>query len=314
VITLVSGGSGCIGSFLCEALLENGHEVYAIDNFITGDRRNVEKIASHPRFRLIEADVTADPPLPPADAIFHMASPASPKDFRALPIEIMLVNSQGTYHLLNHARKHGARFLMASTSESYGDPQVHPQPEDYWGNVNPVGVRACYDESKRFAEAMTMEYYRSFGVNARIIRIFNTYGPRNRPDDGRVVPNFCMQALKGEPVTVFGDGTQTRSFCFVTDLVEGIRRAMFSPQTEGEVINLGNPSEYTMLEFARLVNSMAGNRSEIRIEPLPKSREGDPMLRRPDISKAKRLLDWEPTIKPEQGLPPTLDWYRKFLA
>jgi nucleoside-diphosphate-sugar epimerase len=202
---------------------------------------------------------------------------------------------------------------MASTSEAYGDPKEHPQREDYWGNVNPVGPRACYDESKRYAEAMTIEFYRTYDLNARVIRIFNTYGPRNQPDDGRVVPNFCMRALEGNPITVYGDGTQTRSFCYVTDLVDGILRAMFTPNTAGEVINLGNPTEYSMLEFAQLINSLTGNRSEIVMEPLPEGRAGDPMLRRPDISKARRLLGWEPKVKPEDGLIPTLEWFKQFV-
>ena len=230
---LVSGGGGFIGSHLCEALLARGHEVVAVDNFITGGRRNLEGILGRPGFTLIEHDVILPGEYPPVDAIFHMASPASPVGYRTYPIETMLVNSQGTHRLLDHAREHGAKFLMASTSEAYGDPKVHPQPEDYWGNVNPVGVRACYDESKRYGETITMEYHRSFGTDTRIIRIFNTYGPRNQPDDGRVVPNFCMQALKGEPITVFGEGSQTRSFCFVSDLVEGIYRALFTEGTTG---------------------------------------------------------------------------------
>ncbi len=310
---LVSGGSGFIGSHLCEALLAAGHDVTAVDNFLTGDRANLSAALEHPHFTLVEANVSVPADLPPANAVFHFASPASPVGYRAFPIETLLVNSQGTYHLLNHAKRHGARFLMASTSESYGDPLVHPQTEEYWGNVNPVGVRACYDEAKRFGEAMTMEYHRSQGVDARILRIFNTYGPRNQPDDGRVVPNFCMRALEGQPITVYGDGSQTRSFCYVSDLVEGIQRAMFTEGTAGEVINLGNPAEYTMLEFARFVNGMAGGRSEIVFEPLPAERKDDPMLRRPDITKAKRLLGWEPVVAPEEGLKRTLDYFQAYV-
>ncbi|MBW3622990.1 MAG: SDR family oxidoreductase [Armatimonadetes bacterium] len=308
---LISGGGGFVASHLTELLLAEGHEVIAVDNFITGDRRNLEAVRDRPKFQLIEHDVSLPREYPAVDAVFHMASPASPVGYRTWPIETMLVNSQGTYHLLEHARKCGAKFLVASTSEAYGDPKVHPQTEDYWGNVNPVGVRACYDESKRYGEAMTMEYHRSLDTDTRIIRIFNTYGPRNQPDDGRVVPNFCMRALEGAPITVYGDGSQTRSFCFVSDLVEGIRRAMFTEGTAGEVINLGNPSEYTMLEFARFVNDLAGNKSEIVFEPLPESRKDDPMLRRPDISKAQRLLGWEPVVPPEEGLKRTLDWFRE---
>jgi nucleoside-diphosphate-sugar epimerase len=313
VKVLIAGGAGFIGSHMCEVLLSQDHEVIAVDNLITGDKGNIEAILGKPGFTFIQQDVSTEGDLPPADAIFHMASPASPVGFRSFPIETMLVNSLGTYHLLQHALKHGAKFLMASTSEAYGDPKEHPQREDYWGNVNPVGVRSCYDESKRYGEAMTMEFYRSYDLDARIIRIFNTYGPRNQPDDGRVVPNFCMRALEGNPITVYGDGTQTRSFCFVNDLVEGILRALFTPDTAGEVINLGNPAEYSMLEFAKLVNALAGNRSQVVLEPLPESRTGDPMLRRPDITKAKRLLGWEPVIKPEDGLVPTLEWFRQFV-
>lgn len=310
---LVSGGSGFVGSHLCEALLGRGHEVIAVDNFITGDRRNLEGVLGRPDFQLIKQNVSEPADYPAVDAVFHLASPASPIGYRTYPLETMLVNSQGTHRLLDHAKKHGAKFLMASTSEAYGDPKVHPQTEDYWGNVNPVGVRACYDESKRYGETITMEYHRSFDTDTRVIRIFNTYGPRSQPDDGRVVPNFCMQALKGEPITVYGDGSQTRSFCYVSDLVEGIQRALFTEGTAGEVINLGNPSEYTMLEFAQLVNSLAGGRSEIVFEPLPPGRTDDPQVRKPDITKAQRLLGWQPTLPPEEGLKHTLNWFKNFL-
>jgi nucleoside-diphosphate-sugar epimerase len=245
------------------------------------------------------------------DLYFHLASPASPVGYRTYPVETLLVNSVGTRNLLECARKVGGKFLMASTSEAYGDPLVHPQSEDYWGNVNPVGVRACYDESKRFGEAITMEYVRTYDLDARIIRIFNTYGPRNKADDGRVVPTFISQALKGEPITVYGDGSQTRSFCYVSDLVEGIMLAMLTVGTKGEVINLGNPAEYTILQFAELIKALCDSPSPVQLLPLPPSRQGDPMRRRPDISKARRLLGWAPKVSVEEGLRRTVEWYKQ---
>jgi len=306
---IVTGGAGFIGSHLCDALLAAGHEVVCVDNLLTGSRDNIAHLEGQPRFRFVNHDV-AQPLFVDGDVYFHLASPASPVGFRTYPLETLLVNSLGTYHLLESARKAGGRFLMASTSEAYGDPLVHPQSEEYWGNVNPVGVRACYDESKRFGEALTMEYVRTYDVDARIIRIFNTYGPRNKADDGRIVPTFISQALKGEPITVYGDGSQTRSFCYVSDLVDGIMLAMFTPGTKGEVINLGNPAEYTVMQFAELIKVLCGSPSPIKTVPLPSSRHGDPMRRRPDISKARRLLGWSPKVSVEDGLKRTIEWYR----
>ncbi|MGQ9523418.1 MAG: UDP-glucuronic acid decarboxylase family protein [Armatimonadota bacterium] len=307
---IVTGGAGFIGSHLCEALLAAGHEVVCIDNLLTGSRDNVAHLEGQPSFRFVQHDVT-QPLFIDGDIYFHLASPASPVGFRTYPLETLLVNSVGTYNLLESARKCGGRFLMASTSEAYGDPLVHPQSEEYWGNVNPVGVRACYDESKRFGEALTMEYVRTYDVDARIIRIFNTYGPRNKADDGRIVPTFISQALRGEPITVYGDGSQTRSFCYVSDLVEGILMAMLTPGTKGEVINLGNPAEYTVMQFAELIKVLCGSSSPIKTVPLPSSRQGDPMRRRPDISKARRLLGWSPKVSVEDGLRRTIAWYRE---
>lgn len=312
---LVSGGAGFIGSHLCRALLDRGLSVLCVDNFVTGTERNLRACLDHPGFRLLRHDVT-DPPDDAAlngriDYLFHLASPASPADFASLPLEIMMVNSQGTHHLLDLARRHGARFLFASTSEVYGDPLVHPQREDYWGNVNPNGVRSVYDESKRFGEALVMHYYRAEGIDARIIRIFNTYGPHGKPRDGRVVPNLVMQALQGEPLTIFGDGTQTRSFCYVGDLVRGIVSAMFSAGTSGEVFNLGNPDEYTINDFADVIERMFGAQAGRDYRPL---RVDDPTRRRPDITKARRVLDWEPQVGLEEGLRQTAAWFAEFVA
>lgn len=306
---IVTGGAGFIGSHLCDALLAAGHEVVCVDNLLTGSRDNIAHLEGQPRFRFVNHDVS-QPLFIDGDIYFHLASPASPVGFRTYPLETLLVNSLGTYNLLESARKAGGRFLMASTSEAYGDPLVHPQSEDYWGNVNPVGVRACYDEGKRFGEALTMEYVRTHDVDARIIRIFNTYGPRNKADDGRIVPTFISQALRGEPITVYGDGSQTRSFCYVSDLVEGIMLAMLTPGTKGEVINLGNPAEYTVMQFAELIKVLCGSPSPIKTVPLPSSRHGDPMRRRPDIGKARRLLGWSPKVGVEDGLRRTIEWYR----
>lgn len=306
--TLVSGGAGFIGSWLCERLIADGETVIALDNFATGARRNLQALDGHARFRLVEHDITQ--PLPdvgPVDQIFHMASPASPDDYRRLSIETLLVNSTGTHHLLELARRHDARFLVASTSESYGDPQVHPQVETYWGHVNPVGDRSCYDEAKRFAEAITMAYLRRYDLDARIIRIFNTYGPRMRLDDGRVVPNFIGQALRGEPLTIYGNGEQTRSFCFVSDLVEGIVRALRTPGTKGEVINLGNATETTIRRFGEVVCELMGVPLRIEGRPLPPD---DPARRCPDLTKAKQLLAWEPTVPLEIGLQTTSDYFK----
>ncbi len=303
---VVTGGAGFIGSHLCARLLEEGHQVFAVDNLITGSRRNIAQLLGHPAFSFLEHDVVQPLDLP-AEAVFHLASPASPKGYMEHPVETALVNSQGTYQLLEMARRNGARFLMASTSEAYGDPQEHPQVEGYWGHVNPVGPRACYDESKRFAEALTMTYVRAQNVNARIIRIFNTYGPHSDPDDGRIVPNFITQALAGEPITVYGDGSQTRSLCYVADLVEGILAVMFTDGLQGEVINLGNPEEHTVLEYAHLIRQLCRSDSAIEFRPLP---QDDPTKRCPDISKARSRLGWEPRVGLEEGLRRTIEWFQ----
>lgn len=309
---LVAGGAGFIGSNLCDRLLASGYSVICVDNFLTGRKKNVQEALKNPRFRLVEHDV-----IKPLDKlsdvfyIFHLASPASVVDYQRLPEETALVNSVGTRNLLQLARETGAKFLFASTSEVYGDPKEHPQKETYWGNVNPVGPRACYDESKRFGEMMTMVYHRRDGIDTRIIRIFNTYGPRMRPDDGRVVSNFINQAIKGEPMTVYGGGNQTRSFCFVSDLVEGIIASMFKNGTNGEVINLGNPEEYRMIDLAKKIKEMTGTPSEIVFKELPPD---DPKERKPDITKAKTLLGWEPNVPLDVGLEKTIAYYRKVVS
>src|SRR5688572_30680584 len=308
---LVAGGSGFIGSHLCDSLLAAGHSVTCLDNFLTGAARNVSHLQGRPDFQLIEHDVTLPyqgPGSEDVESIFHLASPASPVGYRTYSIETLLVNSVGTMNMLRLATDQGARFLVTSTSEVYGDPQVHPQTEEYWGNVNPVGLRACYDESKRFAEAATMEWIRKYDVDARIVRLFNTFGPRNQADDGRVVPNFINQAIRGEPLTVYGDGSQTRSFCYVSDLVRGLIAAQFTDRTKGEIFNLGNPREFTILEFAKLVVSLAGTGSSIEYSPLVF--EDDPTRRRPDITKAKARLGWDVQVPLEQGVVQTLNWYR----
>jgi nucleoside-diphosphate-sugar epimerase len=303
---VVTGGAGFIGSHLCAHLLEDGHQVTAVDNLITGMRRNVASLVSNPAFSFFEHDVIQPLDLP-AEVVFHLASPASPRGYLDHPLETALVNSMGTYNMLRMAERNGASFLMASTSEAYGDPLEHPQQEGYWGNVNPVGIRSCYDESKRFSEALTMTYVRSGTLNARIIRIFNTYGPHSDPEDGRIVPNFITQALRGEPLTVYGDGSQTRSLCYVSDLVEGILGAMFGEGTRGQVINLGNPLENTVLEYAYLIRDMCNSQSEIQFKPLP---QDDPTRRCPDISKARALLGWEPRVGLAEGLGRTIEWFK----
>jgi len=308
---IVTGGAGFIGSHLCDALVAAGHTVTALDNCLTGSAANVEHLAGHPRFQLVRHDVVepyTGPGSDAVDAVFHLASPASPVGYRTYAIETLLVNSTGTINMLRLATDRGASFLVTSTSEVYGDPLVHPQREDYWGNVNPIGLRACYDEAKRFAEAATMEWVRKYDVNARIVRIFNTYGPRNQLDDGRVVPNFITQALRGEPITIYGDGSQTRSFQYVSDLVTGIQKAMFEPGTKADVFNLGNPDEFTIIEFAREVLALTGSSSELEYRPLLFA--DDPARRRPDISKAKERLDWAPLVPLRAGLEATVSWYR----
>ncbi|MCO6450261.1 MAG: SDR family oxidoreductase [Caldilineales bacterium] len=307
---LITGGAGFLGSHLTDRFLSEGHEVLVLDNLITGSLDNIAHHFGSPRFQFIKHDVTNYIHVPgPIDAVLHFASPASPKDFPEIPIQILKVNSLGAHNALGLALAKGARFLLASTSEVYGDPLVHPQPESYWGNVNPIGVRGVYDEAKRFAEAITMAYRRYHGLDTRIVRIFNTYGPRMRLDDGRVVPNFVGQALRGEPLTVYGDGSQTRSFCYVDDEVEGFYRLLMSD--EPGPINIGNTVENTMLELAERVNRLTANPAGIIFQPLPKD---DPKVRRPDITLARERLGWEPTISLEEGLTRTIDWCRKALA
>ncbi len=305
---LITGGAGFLGSHLCDRFLAEGHQVIAMDNLITGTTRNIEHLAGRDDFLFIKHDVTnyiyVEGPL---DAVLHFASPASPIDYLELPIQTLKVGALGTHKALGLALAKRARFLLASTSEVYGDPLQHPQREDYWGNVNPIGPRGVYDEAKRFAEALTMAYHRAHGVDTRIARIFNTYGPRMRLDDGRVVPNFIGQALRGEPLTVYGDGSQTRSFCYVSDLVEGIYRLLLSDEVEP--VNLGNPTEMTILDFAHLVNRLTGNKAGIVYENyrIP----NDPQVRQPDISKARRALNWEPQVGLEEGLQRTISWFRE---
>jgi dTDP-glucose 4,6-dehydratase len=305
---VVSGGAGFLGSHLCRALLDRGDEVVCLDNLVTGTEDNIAELLGHQRFSYQRHDVTEHVEVDGrVDAVMHLASPASPKDFPEIPIKILKVGSLGTHNLLGLARKNNARFFLASTSEIYGDPLVHPQPETYWGNVNPIGPRGVYDESKRFAEAITMAYHRQHGVDVRIVRVFNTYGPRMRPEDGRVVSNFVMQALEGKPITVHGDGSQTRSFCYVSDEIRGFL-ALLDSDHVGPV-NIGNPSEFTMLELADLVLELTGSTSEIVYEPLP---EDDPTRRRPDITLAQTVLGWEPQVDLRSGLGPTIEWFRRF--
>jgi len=307
---LITGGAGFLGSHLCQRFLAEGWEVICMDNLITGDLANVEPLFTDPRFHFEKRDVTEYLHVGgKLDAILHFASPASPIDYLELPIQTLKVGSLGTHKALGLARAKGARFLLASTSECYGDPKVHPQSEDYWGNVNPVGPRGVYDEAKRFAEAMTMAYHRYHGVDTRIVRIFNTYGPRMRLNDGRALPAFMSQALEGRDLTVFGDGSQTRSFCYVDDLIEGIWRLLAS--SEVYPVNIGNPREMTILEFARKVVELSGSRSSIVFEPLPVD---DPKVRQPDIGKARRVLGWEPAVDLETGLRRTLDYFRSRLG
>ncbi|RME50954.1 MAG: SDR family oxidoreductase [Caldilineae bacterium] len=310
---LITGGAGFLGSHLCDRFLAEGHTVIAMDNLITGNTANIEHLAGHPNFLFIKHDVTNYIYIEgPLDAVLHFASPASPIDYLELPIQTLKVGALGTHKALGLAKAKGARFLLASTSEAYGDPLVHPQREDYWGNVNPIGPRGVYDEAKRFAEAMTMAYHRYHGVETRIVRIFNTYGPRMRLGDGRVVPNFIAQALTGQPLTVYGDGSQTRSFCYVSDLIEGIYRLLHSDEVEP--VNLGNPHEMTILEFARKIVEISGSSSEITfVQPEDERTQDDPKRRRPDISKAKRILGWEPKVSLEEGLKKTIAYFKERL-
>lgn len=305
--TLITGGAGFIGSHLCERFLAEGHEVIAVDNFITGALDNLDHLRANPRFRFIGHDISN--PLKVKDQldnVLHFASPASPVDYLEYPIQTLKVGGHGTHNTLGLAKAHGARYLLASTSEVYGDPLEHPQKESYWGNVNPVGIRGVYDEAKRYAESMTMAYHRVHGVNTHIVRIFNTYGERMRLNDGRVLPNFMYQALRGEPITVYGDGTQTRSFQYVSDLVEGIVRLLATDYHEP--VNLGNPAEITIREFAEEVKKLAGSASSIVYKPLP---QDDPKVRQPDITRAKQLLGWEPKVGRAEGLKRTMDFFRR---
>jgi dTDP-glucose 4,6-dehydratase len=304
--SVVTGGAGFLGSHLVDYLLRLGHKVVAVDNLVTGSVDNIAHLAGNRDFRFIEQDVTEFLFLDmPVDYVWHFASPASPVDYLELPIQTLKVGSLGTHKALGLAMRKSARFLLASTSEVYGDPLVHPQTESYWGNVNPIGLRGCYDESKRFAEALTMAYHREHGVETRIARIFNTYGPRMRLRDGRVVPAFISQALKNRPLTVFGRGEQTRSFCYCADLIEGIYRLMRSRRSEP--VNIGNPAELTVLEFARKIIAATGSRSKISFRPLPAD---DPRQRRPDIALARSLLGWEPRVGLEEGLVKTIEFFR----
>jgi len=316
---LVTGGAGFIGSHLCESLIKDGHRVICIDNFLTGSQENLVELEGESRFLLIKADVTKSLPdifgLEKIDGIFHLASPASPNinspiSYMTYPLETMSVNSFGTWRMLNLARKNEAKFLFASTSEIYGEPKEHPQKESYWGNVNSVGPRACYDESKRFGEALTTTYANKMEVDTRIVRIFNTYGPRMDPKDGRAVVNFMVQAIQEEPLTIYGDGKQTRSFCYVDDMVKGIKKSMMANKAKGEVINLGNPDEYKIIELAEKVKRMVKSNSEIKFGSLP---EDDPTRRRPSITRAKKLLNWEPKISLTQGLEKTIKFFENKL-
>ena len=307
---LITGGAGFLGSHLTDRFLSEGYEVLVLDNLITGSLDNVQQHFGNPQFQFIKHDVTNHiHVVGPLDAVLHFASPASPKDFPTIPIPILKVNSLGTHNALGLALAKGARFLLASTSEVYGDPLIHPQPETYWGNVNPIGVRGVYDESKRFAEALTMAYHRAHGLDTRIVRIFNTYGPRMRLDDGRVIPNYVNQALHGQPLTVYGDGSQTRSFCYVDDEVEGFYRLLLS--NENDPVNIGNTDETTMLELAEVVNRLTGNQAGIVFKPLP---QDDPKVRQPDITRARAILGWESGVGLEQGLERTITWFRVHIS
>ena len=313
---LVAGGAGFIGSHLCKKLLTQEYKVICVDNLVTGSKDNLKNLRKDKNFTFLEKDITH--PLDQginADYIFHLASPASPnkkspRSYINHPLETLLANSLGTYNLLELAKKTSAKFLYVSSSEVYGDPAVSPQKEDYFGNVNPNGVRSVYDEGKRFGEAITMNYVREYGLNARIIRIFNTYGPMMQPDDGRVVSNFITQAISKQPLTVYGSGQQTRSFCFVDDMVDGLILAMFSDKTKGEVLNLGNPDERKILEFASLIKKLTGSASEIVFEDLPTD---DPKERKPDIAKAKELIGWQPKVSIEQGLEKTVQYFKSVI-
>jgi nucleoside-diphosphate-sugar epimerase len=309
---LVSGGAGQIGSFLCRSQLDQGNDVICVDNLITGRRDNIASLLGQPGFTFLEQDVTR--PLgitQELGAIYHLASPASPPEYVTIPLETLAVNSQGTWNLLDLAERNRCRFLFASTSEVYGDPDQHPQQETYWGKVNPNGVRSCYDESKRFGEALTASFVRARGVDARMVRIFNTYGPNSRPHDGRMVPNFISQALRNEPLTIYGSGAQTRSLCYVTDTVRGIELTLSSDLEPGEVLNIGNPEEHSVADFAEIIASACGVPLRTVEAEMP---QDDPKQRCPDISKAKRLIGWEPVVSLQEGLSETIAWFRSQLV
>ncbi len=302
---LVTGGSGFLGSHLCDRLLADGHDVICVDNFFTGTKRNIEHLVSHPRFELMRHDVTF-PLYVEVDQIYNLACPASPIHYQHDPVQTTKTSVHGAINMLGLAKRLKCPILQASTSEVYGDPAVHPQTEDYWGHVNPIGPRSCYDEGKRCAETLFFDYYRQHGLAIKVARIFNTYGPRMHPNDGRVVSNFVVQALKGEPITIYGDGQQTRSFCYVDDLIEGFVRLMNSPKDVTGPINLGNPGEFTIKELAEKIIEMTGSRSKLIFLPLP---EDDPRQRRPDISKAKEILNWSPHIELSRGLEKTIAYF-----
>ncbi len=307
---LITGAAGFLGSHLCDRFLRDGHEVVGLDNFITGSPDNIAHLNATPAFAFVRHDISAPTAgvaglAGPFDGVLHFASPASPVDYLEIPVETLKVGSLGTLNALDVAREHGARFFMASTSEVYGDPLVHPQPESYWGNVNPNGPRSVYDEAKRFSEAATMAYHRTHGLDTRIVRIFNTYGPRMRPHDGRVVTNFIVQALNGEPLSIYGDGSQTRSFCYVDDEIEGIYRLFL--HGDAQPMNIGNPDEYTVLQLAEIVLELTGSASTIARQPLPVD---DPKVRKPDISRARELLDWEPHVPVREGVERTIEYFR----
>lgn len=305
---LVTGGAGFIGSHLCHSLIEKGYKVICLDNFITGSKKNIEDLEDSPNFEFIDADVSSKFQTPKVDYIFHLASPASPIDYQNHPEETLLANSLGTLNVLNLANRDKAKILIVSTSEIYGDPREHPQKETYLGNVNSFGPRSCYDESKRFAEAATYVFIHKYGIDARIVRIFNTYGPNMQKDDGRVISNFINEALEGKDIVAHGDGTQTRSFCYVSDMVEGLARAMFNEKTTGEVFNIGNPEEYTIKDLAEKIIKMTGSKSKLTFSG--KFRPDDPMRRQPDITKAKNILGWEPKVNLEEGLGKTIEYYK----
>jgi UDP-glucuronate decarboxylase len=307
---LVTGGAGFVGSHLCEALIAAGHEVLCADNFFTGNKANIERLLDHPYFELIRHDVTF-PLYVEVDEIYNLACPASPIHYQHDPVQTIKTSVHGAINMLGLAKRLKARILQASTSEVYGDPNIHPQPEEYWGNVNPIGPRSCYDEGKRCAETLFFDYHRQYRLNIKVARIFNTFGPRMHPNDGRVVSNFIVQALRGDPITIYGDGKQTRSFCFVSDLVEGLRRLMDSPDEITGPINLGNPGEFTMMELAEAIIRLTGSTSRPVFRPAPVD---DPRQRQPDITKARGKLGWEPKVALEQGLIQTIAYFDKLLS